>query len=101
MEFFKKPWGYIKVWARTDKYIGKLIYIESNYKLSKQCHEKKDKALYIIRGTLTLEMEGNLHCQEKLLREGQSYRIRPGEVHRLCAYAGDVKLVEISTAEEG
>ncbi len=37
-----KPWGYELHWAKTDKYVGKLLFIKAGHRLSKQYHEKKE-----------------------------------------------------------
>ena len=34
----KKPWGYEDLWAKTDKYVGKLIHIKKGESLSLQYH---------------------------------------------------------------
>ena len=28
-----KPWGYGHIWAKTDKYVGKLIHINPKFKI--------------------------------------------------------------------
>ena len=29
-----KPWGYEHIWAKTDKYVGKLLYIKEGETIS-------------------------------------------------------------------
>ena len=36
-----KPWGYEEIWAKTNKYVGKILTINPNERLSLQYHEKK------------------------------------------------------------
>ena len=57
-----KPWGYELVLAHTDKYVGKILFIEKGHRLSKQYHEIKDETLYVLEGVLTLltnDADGN------------------------------------------
>ena len=38
-----KPWGHEVIWAWTDRYVGKLLVIETGKRLSLQHHEVKDE----------------------------------------------------------
>ena len=38
----EKPWGYELIWARTEKYVGKLLHIKAGHQLSLQFHRVKD-----------------------------------------------------------
>ncbi len=37
-----KPWGYELIWARTDRYVGKVLHVKAGHVLSLQYHNKKD-----------------------------------------------------------
>ena len=37
-----KPWGHELIWAHTDRYVGKILVIETGRRLSLQRHEQKD-----------------------------------------------------------
>src|SRR2546426_12573073 len=37
----EKPWGHELIWARTDRYVGKILHIEPGHVLSLQYHNKK------------------------------------------------------------
>ena len=39
MTKIEKPWGYEIHWAKTDGYVGKLLFINAGHRLSKQYHE--------------------------------------------------------------
>ena len=39
IQTIEKPWGYEEIWAKTDKYVGKKIFIKKGHRLSKQYHE--------------------------------------------------------------
>lgn len=90
-----KPWGYEKIWAHTDKYVGKLLYIRKGSRLSLQYHKIKEETIYVLEGTLTLLSEDNMID----LSPEETYHIPPGTVHRFVARHGDVKLMEVSTPE--
>jgi quercetin dioxygenase-like cupin family protein len=52
-----KPWGYELHWAKTDRYVGKLIHIDKGHALSLQYHNLKDETIYLASGRLLFEME--------------------------------------------
>jgi mannose-6-phosphate isomerase len=94
-----KPWGHELRWAVTERYLGKLIHVESGHALSLQYHVQKDEAILVIRGELDLVLEddeGRLVTHR--MGEGTSARIRPGRRHRFVAVS-DVDLVEVSSPE--
>ena len=93
-----KPWGYEDRWAVTERYLGKILSIEPGKKLSRQYHNAKDETIYILYGTLSLEI-GQDPVEEIILKSADTYRIRPGLIHRFCAKYGDVDLIEVSTPE--
>ena len=94
----EKPWGYEKIWAHTDKYVGKLLHINDGEQLSLQYHEVKDETVYIMYGTLTIVLDKEEHSNI-ILEEGNSYRITPNTLHRFAAKHGMVELIEVSTPE--
>jgi quercetin dioxygenase-like cupin family protein len=97
MERVEKPWGYEIIWAKTDKYVGKILHINSGQKLSLQYHEKKTETIYVKNGIL------DLYLQDKILtlHEGEVFHIEPNIVHRFsCRDIFEyVELVEVSTPE--
>ena len=100
-----KPWGYEIRWAINDKYLGKILHINAGHRLSKQYHEHKDETIYVLDGSLLLEI-GPHHEVAKLedplievVMQGSNRRIMPGIIHRYCADEGDVTLIEVSTPE--
>jgi mannose-6-phosphate isomerase-like protein (cupin superfamily) len=95
----RKPWGYEKIWAHTDRYVGKILHIDRGHRLSEQYHRVKDETIYVLEGVLQLELdEGDTQV---IMHPGESYRIAPGRVHRFVApkHGTDVKLFEVSTPE--
>lgn len=94
-----KPWGYEILWAHTDDYVGKVLFIKHGHKLSLQYHEKKEETLYVQDGTLTLQVGPTKQDLEFVdLEPGDSYHIQPRLIHRMIANKGDVKLFEVSTS---
>ena len=91
MNRVEKPWGYELHWAKTDKYVGKLIHVNAGHALSLQYHNKKDETIFLWSGKMLFEIkEGN----ELVKRE-----MKPGEaVHRMTAIE-DCDIFEVSTPE--
>jgi len=92
-----KPWGQEVIWAETKDYVGKLISIDHGHKLSRQYHEKKEETIYVLYGSLSLEVGEGDEMQEIILKKRECFHIVPGLVHRFCAPYGDVELMEVST----
>ncbi len=95
----EKPWGFERIWAHTDRYVGKVLVIEEGKRLSLQYHERKDEAILVLSGRLRLELEdehGRLAVHE--LGPGEHRRIPTGRRHRFGAISR-VELVEVSTPE--
>ena len=104
----EKPWGHEIRWAVNDKYLGKILYIDKGHRLSKQYHEVKDESIYVLRGSLLLELGPHIEstayknqtgCIRVVLGPGEHQRIKPGVIHRFCAEKESVILVEVSTPE--
>ena len=97
-----KPWGHENVWALTEKYVGKILYIKKGCRLSLQFHEKKEETIMVLEGIMELVLEeGSQREQHSIIMSpGDTYHICPLTVHRFSASQGtDVKLVEVSTTE--
>ena len=99
LAYVDKPWGNEIIFAHTEKYSGKVLTIEKGHKLSRQYHQFKDETIFVLQGTLSLELGRDEKVTELQLGEGHAFRIEPGVVHRFCARAGGVKLIEVSTSE--
>lgn len=98
MRIVDKPWGHEEIWAETARYAGKFLIIRAGEMLSRQYHERKEETICVLEGTLLLEL-GRGPDQRLKLQPGESFHVLPGTVHRFCAGAGDVRLVEVSTPE--
>jgi mannose-6-phosphate isomerase-like protein (cupin superfamily) len=95
----EKPWGHELVWARTERYAGKILVIEAGRRLSLQLHRKKDESILVLSGRLRLELEdGDGALQRLELGPGEGRRVPAGRRHRFEAIER-VELVEVSTPE--
>jgi mannose-6-phosphate isomerase-like protein (cupin superfamily) len=81
-----KPWGYELHWAKTDRYVGKVLHINAGHALSLQYHNKKDETIYVHSGKMLFEIGPKGGPLEK--REmGPAIRctVTPLTVHRMTA----------------
>jgi len=93
-----KPWGYELHWAKTDRYVGKVIHVNKGHALSLQYHNQKDETIFLWTGRLKFEIEvdGALIARDML--PGESVHITPKTVHRMTAVE-DSDIFEVSTPE--
>ena len=95
----EKPWGWELVWAETEHYAGKLLFVRAGESLSLQYHERKDESWLVREGRARLELGeagGSLEVLE--IRAGDAFRYRPGTLHRVTALE-DTLVLEVSTPE--
>jgi mannose-6-phosphate isomerase-like protein (cupin superfamily) len=93
-----KPWGYELIWAKTDRYVGKILHVNKGESLSLQYHEMKDETLYVVEGELLLTLEKDGDRREIPLRKGEAFHIPPFLIHRMFAVV-DTDVAEVSTTE--
>jgi mannose-6-phosphate isomerase len=95
----EKPWGYELVWAETDHYVGKILFVKAGESLSLQFHRVKDESWLVQAGRAKLELgsAGDAMLNEEVIGAGATFRFRPGTVHRVTALE-DTTIVEVSTA---
>ena len=96
-----KPWGHEIWWARTERYVGKLLHVKQGESLSLQYHRVKDETIRLQSGRLLFETrpageQGELTRIE--MAPGDVFHIRPGTVHRMTALE-DCDILEVSTPE--
>jgi mannose-6-phosphate isomerase len=95
----EKPWGYELHWAKTDRYVGKLIHVNAGHALSLQYHNKKDETIYLHSGRLLFEIaEQGKDLVKREMRPGDRVHITPTTVHRMTAIE-DSDIFEVSTPE--
>jgi len=93
----EKPWGWELVWAETDAYVAKLLFVRAGESLSLQYHEVKDESWLVHEGRARLELGdvgGELEAIE--VATGDAFRFRPGTLHRVTALE-DTLVLETST----
>ena len=94
-----KPWGYELLYATTELYCGKVIFIRSGEQLSLQFHKKKDETIFVQLGRMELEIgEPGKPVDTEVVGPGRAFRLRPGTVHRMRALE-DTTVLEVSTPE--
>jgi mannose-6-phosphate isomerase len=99
----EKPWGYELWWARTDRYVGKILHITKGESLSLQYHRVKDETIMVQSGVLLYETRGASEptdgpLQKREMRPGDTFHTTPGMVHRMTALE-DCDILEVSTPE--
>jgi mannose-6-phosphate isomerase-like protein (cupin superfamily) len=94
----EKPWGWELIWAETEGYVGKLLFVRAGHLLSLQFHKVKDESWYVYEGRAEIEMgePGAAVSQSEVVGAGAAFRLSPGTVHRLSALE-DTLVLEVST----
>jgi mannose-6-phosphate isomerase len=94
----EKPWGYELIWALTDVYCGKVLFVKAGHALSLQFHREKDESWYVQSGRAKLELGevGAGVLNEEIIGAGAAFHYTPGTVHRVTAIE-DLTILEVST----
>ena len=80
-----KPWGHELIWALTDTYCGKVLFVRAL-----QCE--------IAERGLELDIEFHRLYVEEVVGPGFAFHYRPGTVHRVTALE-DTTIIEVSTPQ--
>jgi len=102
----EKPWGYELHWAKTERYVGKLIHVNAGHALSLQYHNQKDETIFLWSGRMMFEIapqplkEGSSGeaLTKREMKPGEAVHIVPRTVHRMTAIT-DCDIFEVSTPE--
>ncbi|HJO37669.1 MAG: cupin domain-containing protein [Vicinamibacterales bacterium] len=94
----EKPWGYEVHWAKTDKYVGKIIHVNAGHALSLQYHEQKDETILLWSGKIAFEIKEGDTLVRREMAPGDRAHVTPGTVHRMTAIE-DSDIIEVSTPE--
>ena len=94
----EKPWGYELIWAKTDRYAGKVLHIEPGHVLSLQYHNTKDESIFVLAGEIILRTQQGDTLIERRLGQGAAYHIHPKLIHQFEAVVAS-DLLEVSTPE--
>jgi mannose-6-phosphate isomerase len=94
----EKPWGYELIWAHSEHYCGKLLFIRAGEQLSLQFHNEKDESWLVHSGRAKLELGdvGQAVLNEEVISAGAAFHYTPGTVHRVTAIE-DTTILEVST----
>lgn len=99
VERVEKPWGYELIYAATDRYCGKVLFVRAGEQLSLQFHRAKDETIYVQSGRVELEIgEPGKPVDVEVVAPGRAFHLAPGTVHRLRAIE-DTVILEVSTPE--
>ncbi len=93
-----KPWGYELIFAKTERYVGKILHVNRGESLSLQYHEIKEETLFVVAGELKLTIEVDGDRRDLILRTGEAFHIVPRMIHRMEAIE-DTDVAEVSTPE--
>ncbi len=94
-----KPWGWEKIWAHTDRYVGKILHINAGHALSVQYHERKDETVYLLAGQLKYWVQDETgEMRDMNLVVGEAFHITAGTVHYMEAVS-DCDILETSTPD--
>lgn len=94
----EKPWGYELIWARTDRYVGKILHVRQGESLSLQYHEEKEETLLLVNGRILLTLRDGDEGRVVTMEPGDAYHIPPHLIHRMEAVE-DSDIAEVSTPE--
>ena len=97
----EKPWGYELHWAKTDRYVGKILHIDKGHALSLQYHNQKDETVMVWSAKLLYEIDrggGPENLVKIELSPGQRIHVSPKTIHRMTALE-DTDVFEVSTPE--
>jgi mannose-6-phosphate isomerase-like protein (cupin superfamily) len=94
----EKP--YELIWAHSEVYVGKVLFVKAGAALSLQFHREKDESWLVQSGKARLELGevGQAVLTEEVIGAGAAFRYRPGTVHRVTAIE-DTTILEVSTPQ--
>jgi mannose-6-phosphate isomerase-like protein (cupin superfamily) len=95
-----KPWGYELIWALTETYCGKVLFVKAGHALSLQFHREKDESWLVHSGRAKLELGevGQSILKTEIVGPGAAFHYTPGTVHRVTAIE-DTTILEVSTPQ--
>ncbi len=91
-----RPWGSFTDLYRTESTRVKSLQIMPGHRLSLQSHKKRSETWVIIRGTASIEINGEILQREP----GENIFIPCGSKHRLENRSGELlEVIEIQTGD--
>ena len=98
MRRVEKPWGHEIVWAETERYVGKILFIKAGHQLSRQYHLVKDETVMVESGEMDFELGEPPNIKTIRLTKREPFHVTPGTIHRMIAVT-DCEVFEVSTPE--
>lgn len=97
----KRPWGHFERFTLNEKCTVKLVYLDSDKRLSLQYHNNRSEFWKVIKGPVKVQIGNNKDTiTTKLLHTGESITIPAKTVHRLIGDGSNNAIIlEISTGE--
>ncbi len=94
----EKPWGYELHWAKTERYVGKILHITAGHALSLQYHNRKEETILLWAGRMRFEIHDGEHVNVIDMQPGDRVHVTPKTIHRMVAIE-DCDVFEVSTPE--
>ncbi len=97
-----KPWGHEIHWVPEDApYMGKILHINADQRLSLQIHDEKQESWILMNGEAKVIWDNNEgELIETELLPGVGFSTSIGQRHRLVGIT-DCDILEVSTPEKG
>jgi len=97
-----KPWGWEVHWTPVElPYLGKLLHLYANARMSLQLHDAKRESWMLLHGRAKVAWENSSgELIETELQLGKGYTCALGQRHRLIGIT-ECEIVEVSTPEAG
>ena len=86
------------IWARTDRYVGKILHVKAGHVLSLQYHNFKDETMHVLSGELILRTQDGERLLSRAFKAGETAHIPPKLIHQIEAVV-DSNVLEASTPE--
>ena len=96
-QIIDKIWGYEKIIENNEKYCLKFLIFNHRWMNSWHMHFNKDETFYVTKGLFYLATYCNGETKDGLLYPGDSIRIKPKTIHRLCGLNFHNEVLEAST----
>jgi mannose-6-phosphate isomerase-like protein (cupin superfamily) len=94
-----KPWGHELIWAKTDRYVGKILHVRAGESLSLQYHRVKDETIMVLSGRLQfVYFSDGEPARTRELAPREPFHVPPGLRHQMIAME-DTDVLEVSTPE--
>ena len=93
-----KPWGYELIWARTDRYVGKILHVRAGHVLSLQYHNRRTRRCTCCAASSSSAPSRAPRSRSARFKAGETVHIPPKLIHQIEAVV-DSDVLEASTPE--